>query len=125
VRNQKANSAKWYAAHKEKQRARNRAWRAKNPEKVKAAQLRWRAKNPDKHKNASRKNRGLPTPTRPAPIICECCGSAPGKLGMALDHDHVTGKFRGWLCRKCNLGLGLLGDTLDAVQRAVLYLERA
>jgi hypothetical protein len=124
VRNQKANSAKWYAANKLKQRARVYAWRAKNPEKARAACRRWAVKNPDKYKNASRKNRGLPEPTRPEPVICECCGRAPDKLGMALDHDHTTGEFRGWLCRRCNLGLGLLGDTLDAARRVVAYLER-
>jgi len=44
--------------------------------------------------------------------------------GLALDHDHTTGKFRGWLCDRCNLAIGLLGDTLRRVNRAVNYLKR-
>tara|TARA_R110002153_G_scaffold245912_2_gene401483 strand:- start:766 stop:1221 length:456 start_codon:yes stop_codon:yes gene_type:complete len=40
-----------------------------------------------------------------------------------LDHDHKTGKFRGWLCNKCNSALGLLGDNINYIQRALKYLE--
>ena len=40
-----------------------------------------------------------------------------------LDHDHDTGEFRGWLCNKCNSGLGWLDDDINYVRRAVNYLE--
>ena len=40
-----------------------------------------------------------------------------------LDHDHKTGKFRGWLCNKCNSALGLLGDNINYIQRALKYLK--
>jgi hypothetical protein len=43
---------------------------------------------------------------------------------MHLDHDHVTGKFRGWLCGACNRGIGMLGDNLAGVMRAAAYLQR-
>jgi len=42
-----------------------------------------------------------------------------------LDHDHRTGKFRGWLCHDCNTSIGKLGDTFDGVMRAADYLKRA
>ena len=71
------------------------------------------------------KRKNLPTPTREAPVICECCGLAPEKKSLALDHDHTTGKFRGWLCSECNLGIGKLGDSLSGLERARLYLLRA
>jgi hypothetical protein len=51
---------------------------------------------------------------------CAICG-AEGKE-LVYDHDHVTGKFRGWLCHDCNLGLGKLGDTADRLKAAALYL---
>lgn len=55
--------------------------------------------------------------------FCECCGQPCEK--PVLDHCHDTETFRGWLCSPCNLGIGVLGDTLDAVQKAVSYLEKS
>jgi hypothetical protein len=74
----------------------------------------------------NRRWRGLPEPTRPEPKTCECCGGPPNGRGrgLHLDHDHETGKFRGWLCGSCNLGLGQLGDSFDAVLRALTYLAK-
>jgi hypothetical protein len=57
---------------------------------------------------------------------CACCFSLfvePGKLHV--DHDHELNKVRGLLCHKCNRGIGLLGDTLESVQRAVSYLLKS
>lgn len=42
----------------------------------------------------------------------------------AIDHCHDTLEIRGMLCRKCNSGIGLLGDTLDGVLKAVEYLTK-
>lgn len=64
-------------------------------------------------------------PTRPEPANCELCGSPPnhGRKCLVLDHDHDIVVFRGWLCSKCNTGLGLLGDDAASVRRALDYLE--
>ncbi|MDP9090300.1 MAG: endonuclease VII domain-containing protein [Pseudomonadota bacterium] len=40
------------------------------------------------------------------------------------DHCHKSGKARGLLCTRCNLALGQFGDSLDRLQRAVVYLGR-
>ena len=50
--------------------------------------------------------------------ICEKLMPKP-----CFDHDHTTGKFRGWLCSPCNTAIGHLGDNLEGVMRAVRYLE--
>tara|TARA_R100001086_G_scaffold169794_1_gene92581 strand:- start:27 stop:479 length:453 start_codon:yes stop_codon:yes gene_type:complete len=42
-----------------------------------------------------------------------------------LDHDHITGKFRGWLCHKCNSALGWFNDDINYLRRAVKYLENS
>lgn len=72
---------------------------------------------------------GRPVPTYPCPGYCECCGrTEPGGKGNAnfhADHNHVSGEFRGWLCNWCNTGLGLLGDNLEGIKKAELYLIRS
>lgn len=83
----------------------------------------WRKANPTYSRDYKRSIRGLPEATRPAPDVCESCGMSPD-AALHLDHCHVTGKFRGWLCNKCNLGIGALGDTVESLERAVAYLRR-
>jgi len=56
----------------------------------------------------------------PKPEFCECCGKIP--IQWCLDHDHSDDSFRGWICTKCNTGIGKLGDNLDGVIKAVNYL---
>lgn len=108
--------------------ATKRRWSARNIKKRRAyARAKYRrdkAADPAKILAACRRKRNLPAATRPAPHVCECCGQPPGVGAMNLDHDHVTGAFRGWLCRKCNSGIGLLGDTFVKVMRAATYLRR-
>jgi hypothetical protein len=70
-----------------------------------------------------RRKMGLPQPTRPMPEFCERPGCT--RKAANLDHDHQTGAFRGWLCRACNMAIGLLGDNIGAVETALIYLRRA
>lgn len=64
---------------------------------------------------------GIPPAQRPKPAKCDCCRQ---KAKLVLDHCHVSGVFRGWLCNKCNLGLGLFNDSVKVFRRAIKYLER-
>lgn len=64
-----------------------------------------------------------------APERCECCGKIPkidaktGKIqSLRLDHDHDTEKFRGWICDRCNSGIGKLGDNIEGLVKALNYL---
>lgn len=52
---------------------------------------------------------------------CALCDEADD---LCVDHCHSTGVVRGILCRKCNAGIGQLGDTAEAVHAAYLYLSR-
>jgi hypothetical protein len=44
--------------------------------------------------------------------------------GLNIDHCHATGVVRGLLCRRCNTGIGQLGDNYESVARAAMYLHR-
>jgi len=69
-----------------------------------------------------RKWRGYPEPTRPCPDVCDICRQADGKA-LHLDHCHLTGTFRGWLCSSCNLGIGSFKDSSDTLIAAARYLR--
>lgn len=42
-----------------------------------------------------------------------------------IDHDHSTGKVRGLLCRRCNIGLGKFKDSVIELRSAISYLENS
>lgn len=123
-------------------RIRAAAWRVKNADKVRARRLRWDAKNADKiaartHARDVARYAAAPSPYHgktPAEVAerlarqggeCAVCRK-PDLKGQDRhgDHDHVTGAFRGVLCRRCNTGIGMLGDSPEGVRRALDYLER-
>lgn len=47
-----------------------------------------------------------------------------GQHPYALDHDHVVGFVRGWLCIRCNTGLGNFRDSSVLLRAAADYLDR-
>lgn len=53
--------------------------------------------------------------------VCEHCDTSEN---LCYDHDHVTMKFRGVLCRCCNSSLGKLGDTKEDIERLLIYLNK-
>lgn len=63
---------------------------------------------------------------RPKPDACDVCGSNEQykHIGICFDHDHNTGAFRGWLCSRCNLALGLTRDDPETLLKLALYLEK-
>ena len=54
-----------------------------------------------------------------------CLGCKRGNNGSRfhIDHCHTTGKVRGLLCNNCNRGLGLLGDSIVNLEKAISYLN--
>lgn len=53
----------------------------------------------------------------------KCC-ICKNKEKLVVDHCHSSGKVRGLLCRKCNSGLGLFGDSVVFLKNAIEYLEK-
>jgi hypothetical protein len=54
---------------------------------------------------------------------CKICKSVDSDRGLAVDHDHLTGKVRGLLCGKCNRGLGHFDDSIEMLELAIKYLK--
>lgn len=98
---------------------------SEDPNWARNKQAAWVKENRAHRRTYHRRWKGWPEPTRPEPDHCECCGASGGHKGLHLDHCHQKNVFRGWLCSKCNLGLGLLGDSLESVAKAVDYLKRS
>lgn len=55
---------------------------------------------------------------------CDICGVDEFKLTKRLhmEHCHKTGKFRGWVCNRCNHVLGLIGDSSELANKISKYL---
>lgn len=54
---------------------------------------------------------------------CYSCGRVPANMQICVDHCHETGRVRGLLCTECNKGLGLIGDTIESVEKLLEYLK--
>lgn len=65
------------------------------------------------------------TAPRPIPDQCEICGKDKKLFakGLHYDHCHRTGKFRGWICFKCNVALGMVGDDIEILKKLIIYLK--
>ena len=61
---------------------------------------------------------------------CAACGQEEhgmnqhGRMALAVDHDHSTGKVRALLCHRCNRALGLMGDDAARVQALADYRRK-
>ena len=96
-----------------------RGWYAKNPDYFREKRKRnsewfkiyrnkWRLENREKRAGKKR------------PEVCEIC-EENGKI--VFDHNHNTGKFRGWICGKCNVAIGMVSEDTDKLFRIIKYLE--
>ena len=43
---------------------------------------------------------------------------------IVLDHNHSTGKVRGWICDSCNTGIGRFKDDTKLLEEAIKYLQK-
>lgn len=57
--------------------------------------------------------------------VCKVCGRKPGKRRLHVDHNHKTGKVRGLLCGKCNLGIGYADEDINILKGMIEYLQGA
>ncbi len=108
----------------------------KYPEKVKANHRRYKKNNPFKF--ILKQSRGdaklggfMPCNATHEELrdsytgVCKICGISDkvNSRRLSMDHDHETGKFRGWLCMGCNGGIGFLKDSPGLLRLAAEYIE--
>jgi hypothetical protein len=102
-------------------------WRRRNPIKRNIPSAEWRARNPEKlraqydRRNERRRADRVAQAQRPRPDCCELCGSTEK---LHYDHCHVSERFRGWLCSRCNRVLGFAGDDVDLLMKMADYLRQ-
>lgn len=108
------NKAQWQrdnrAENRERERLRSRAQYHANIKKSRE----WA-----KRKSWKKKKIEIPDSAFPPHPTCEICGI---KGEMHLDHNHATGKFRGWLCGPHNRMLGMAKDNPRILVNAARYL---
>ena len=115
----------------ERQRNCVKEWRKNNPEKCKQREkVRWADKDYVKQQSQYKWSKllnsyGLTQESYDALVLkgCQLCGNTAAKV-YHLDHCHESGKFRGLLCSTCNNGLGMLGDTIESLEKAIEYLKQ-
>lgn len=112
------------SACKKCEMARAVKWQHKNPERKKEICDQWHRDNPHHHLF---KTYGVTPAEYELKFIeqkglCSICKTPHRKLGV--DHDHQTGEIRALLCRKCNTGIGMFGDSFQMLLRAASYLRK-
>ncbi len=104
---QKRHAHDYYLAHREQIRKRSREYdkthrvalnRTRNKRRILLREERFGVKYPKE-------------------TLCDICGKLISGQRIALDHDHKTGKFRGWLCKVCNPFLGYYEAHKEEIQR--------
>lgn len=119
-----------YAKNKPSRRAYYRDWSMKNKDKIKLYHAKSSSKE-TKRRYRIKSAYGISLERYDEILLsqygaCAICGSHPQEgARLVVDHDHTTGVVRGLLCRKCNLGIGHLGDSVELLLKAIQYLKQS
>lgn len=132
---------RYYQRHKDKVLTYNRAYYARNRQKLiagavaygkkrRAADKTWNRQSAAARREIWLRRYGLTSLQYAQKITsqggkCLICTSpfGIGLLKPVVDHCHASGKVRGILCVKCNVGLGNFLDCPDTVTAAANYLR--
>lgn len=55
--------------------------------------------------------------------VCDRTITIQQNRDINLDHSHTTGDIRGWVCNRCNTGLGNFRDNVSVLERAIRWLK--
>lgn len=97
-------------------KAYNAKWRTANARRYKHLMLKaWTGTGIEEYEALLKKQGGR----------CALCLGLPKAKGLAVDHDHTTGRVRGLLCIHCNTGLGQFRELPLLLERAAAYLRKS
>jgi len=126
----------WYEAHKRERSVYAKAYRAAHREELKAYhQAKYRANRTARLEEHRQRTYGI-TRDQFLGLLqaqdgrCAICRRLfdlvhmHTKASPHVDHDHTTGEIRGLLCMSCNQALGLMQESLEAIQSMADYLHR-
>lgn len=127
-----------YIKHRERDIEYSKRYKQENKEQVKATRRAYGIKNKDKIKDNILKhkfnisieqyNKMLDSQNH----VCAICfqpekakvRGADYLKSLAVDHCHTTNKIRGLLCDICNKGIGHFNDSIEKLEKAILYLKK-
>ena len=146
-----ARQREWYLRNREKRRTQTATWQRDNRKKINAHRLahpeiylasarRWRAahksKNAEVQRAADLKKKyakyGITADRYDALVRtqhgrCAICGEVPnGKKArgrLHVDHCHARDRFRALICGNCNTALGMVGDSIERLEKLIAYLK--
>lgn len=67
-----------------------------------------------------------PMPPLGQPFHCPVCDKTiirQFKNDVVLDHYHLNGEIRGWICRQCNSSIGMMDEDVDVLKRAIEWIR--
>jgi hypothetical protein len=75
----------------------------------------------DKKKKISKQDKKFYA--KPIKLTCPICNDEVSGDYARLDHDHNTGRIRGWICDNCNTAIGKLKESKEVLMRAIEWIE--
>ena len=122
----KAYRKEWTEKNKDKLREQGRLWDAKNRDRVnEVARLGYKKNRHNILARRRRKLYGIDTIKYDKlnnKHICPVCKRISNK-NLSIDHNHLTGKIRGFICNNCNVALGRVNDSALILRELAKYLD--
>lgn len=120
---------KYNMENAEKISLQKKEYREKNYEKISKRGHNYYISNPEKERAKRLKKYGMTIENYESMFsvqsgLCAICESDNNGKRLHIDHDHETRKVRQLLCNSCNIGLGMLKDNPDIVEKAMNYLRK-
>lgn len=117
----KAYDQRYREIHSERLKASDRARHAADPESARLYKLKktFGLSSEDEQRILKDQNQVCAVCLQPEWVVVR------GKIKhLAVDHNHHTGKVRGFLCNNCNRALGMLDENENTLTNLIAYLQK-